>query len=349
MQTPMSHGSPRSPVAAGIVVAMLAMLIFPAAIALHSVRFPSTLVATNPNPSPHGYTRSLLLFLVPIIVIAFWFLPSEGLEIPKKAFWRTISVLVPLGSLLDFICAQWFFKFPNRDSTLGIPAPALGKPVPIEEYIFYLTGFLMILLLYIWLSEYWVAAYTVPDYRIAANSIDRLLQFHPLSLILGLVLISAAVVYKKVCAASSDGWPGYFSVLVLWGLVPSVAFYRVVRRLINWRALSLTIFFVLLVSMIWEATLALPYGWWDYQHRQMVGIFIGAWCNLPVEAVLVWLAVSYGTVILFEAMKIWQASNRPAREAMLGMPPRRPVSLHKRLGITDASEGGYLTADRDNA
>lgn len=324
METPRPHGSPSSTVAAGIVVAMLAMLIFPAAIALHSVRFPLTLVATNPNPSPHGYTWSLLLFLIPIIVIAFWFLPNEGLDIPQKAFWRTIFVLVPLGWLLDFICAQWFFQFPSADSTLGIPAPALGKPVPIEEYFFYLAGFLMILLLYIWLSEYWVAAYTVPDYRIAANSAGRLLQFHPTSLILGLALIGAAVTYKKLFAAPSDGWPGYFCVLVMWGLVPSVGFYRVVRRLINWQALSMTIFFVLLVSMIWEATLALPYGWWNYQHRQMVGIFIGAWCNLPVEAVFVWLAVSYGTVILFEAMKIWQASNRPAREALLGLPPRPP-------------------------
>jgi hypothetical protein len=128
MQTPRPHGSPSSTVAAGIVVAMLAMLVFPAAIALHSVRFPSKLVATNPNPSPHGYTWSLTLFLVPIIVTAFWFLPSERLDIPPKAFWRTIFVLVPLGWLLEFICAQWFFQFPSPDSTLGIPAPALGKP-----------------------------------------------------------------------------------------------------------------------------------------------------------------------------------------------------------------------------
>lgn len=193
MQRPRPDGSPSSTLAAGIVIAMLAMLIFPAAIALHSVRFPAKLVATNPNPSPHGYTWSLLLFLVPIIVIAFWFLPSEELDIPQKAFWRTITVLVPLGCLLDFVCAQWFFQFPSPVSTLGIPAPALGKPVPIDEYFFYLTGFLMILLLYIWLSEYWVAAYTIPDYRIAANSTERLLQFHPLSLILGLVLMAIAL------------------------------------------------------------------------------------------------------------------------------------------------------------
>jgi hypothetical protein len=51
----------------------------------------------------------------------------------------------------------------------------------------------------------------------------------------------------------------------------------------------------------------------------MMGVFIGAWSGLPVEAVLVWLAVTYGTVILFEAVKIWQASGRPARDAFLGL------------------------------
>ncbi|MBZ5574118.1 MAG: hypothetical protein LAO09_19815 [Acidobacteriia bacterium] len=90
------------------------------------------------------------------------------------------------------------------------------------------------------------------------------------------------------------------------------------RRFINWRALSLTMYFILLISMLWEATLALPYGWWNYQHRAMMGVFIGAWSDLPVEAVLVWLAVTYGTVNLFEAVKIWQASGRRARAAFLG-------------------------------
>ena len=60
-------------------------------------------------------------------------------------------------------------------------------------------------------------------------------------------------------------------------------------------------------SVLWEATLALPYGWWNYQHPAMMGVFIGAWSGLPLEAVLVWLAVTYGTVIMFEVVKIWQS------------------------------------------
>ena len=296
---------------------MLAMVVIPAALTLVSVRSPGTLTV-GPNPSPHGYTWSLLLFLVPIVTIAGWFLPSEGLEVPQRAFWWTIGILAPLGCLLDVVFARWFFYFPNAQATLGILAPALGRPVPVEEYVFYLTGFLMILLLYVWLSEYWLSAYTVQDYAGEARSLDRLLKFHPTSVVVGVALIAMAIAYKKLFSSVREGWPGYFIVLVVGGLIPAVGLLPTTRRFINWRALSLTMFFLLLISLLWEATLALPYGWWNYQHRAMMGIFIGAWSELPIEAVLVWLAVTYATVVVFEAVKIWQASGRPARRAFLG-------------------------------
>jgi hypothetical protein len=297
---------------------MLAMVVMPAAFTLRSVSSPGRL-EVGPDPSPHGYTWSLLLFVVPIVAMLLWFFPSEGLEIPRRSFWRTIGILLPIGCLLDVVFAQWFFCFPNPKATLGILAPALGRPVPVEEYVFYLTGFITVLLLYVWLSEYWLSAYTVEDYRGEARALDRLLQFHPTSLVLGLGLIAAAILYKKFFSSVPGGSPGYFIVLVGGGLIPSASFYPVTRRFINWRAMSLTMFFVLLVSLLWEATLALPYGWWNYQHPAMMGLFIGAWSGLPIEAVMVWLAVTYGTVILFEAVKIWQASGRRAREAFLGL------------------------------
>jgi len=317
MSKPRSYASPSPTIAAGIVVVMLAMVVIPAALTLHSVSSPGKL-NVGADASPHGYTWSLLLFIVPILVIGLWFLPSEGLEIPQRAFWRTIGILAPIGCLLDVIFAQWFFYFPNSKAALGIAAPAMGRPVPIEEYVFYLTGFITVLLMYVWLSEYWLAAYTVEDYTGEARAARRLIQFHSTSLLLGLALIVAAVAYKKWFSSVPAGWPGYFIVLVVGGLIPSVGFYPVARRYINWRALSLTMFFTLLVSLLWEATLALPYGWWNYQHGAMMGVFIGAWSGLPVEAVFVWLAVTYGTVILFEVVKIWQASGRRAKEAFLG-------------------------------
>ena len=296
---------------------MLAMMAIPAAIALHSVVTPAS-VHAEPGASPHGYTWSLLLFIVPIIVIGGWLLPSEGLEVPRRAFGWTLGITATVGCLLDVVFAHWFFLFPDPKATLGILAPALGKWVPIEEYFFYFAGFTTILLLYVWFSEYWVAAYTIADYRDEARAMPRLLQFHPTSLIFAIALIGGAFVYKRYFSDVREGWPGYFIVLVIGGLAPAASLYPTTKRFINWRALSMTMFFIMLVSMLWEATLALPFGWWNYQHNAMVGVFIGAWSGLPVEAVLVWLAVSYGTVILFESVKIWQASEKRAREAFLG-------------------------------
>ncbi len=320
MRAPRSHGLPSPTVCAVIVIAMLAMIVIPAAITLQTVHLPVPLMPVKQNSTPYGYTWSLLLFIVPVIVIATWLLPSEELKIPKRAFGWTIAILIPLGCLLDVFFAQWFFDYPNIGATLGIRAPALGRPVPVEEYVFYATGFLAVLLLYIWLGEFWLAAYNVPDYPGEARKMSRLLQFHPTSLILAVILIGAALFYKKHCAAPIDraGFPGYFTVLVAGGLLPAVSFFPVAKRFINWRALSLTLFFMLLVSLLWEATLAIPYGWWNYQHRQMTGIFIGAWSGLPIEGAFVWIAATYATAIVFEVVKVVLASERPVRDALLG-------------------------------
>jgi hypothetical protein len=299
---------------------MLAMIVIPTAITLQTIHAPAPLMPVNQNSTPHGYTFSLLLFIFPIVFIAGWFLPSEGLHIPRRAFWWTLAILVPLGFMLDFFFAQWFFDYPNLGATIGVRAPALGRPVPVEEYVFYLTGFLAVLLLYVWLGEFWLAAYNVPDYGGEARQVRRLLQFHVTSSILAVALIGAACFYKKHLALPEDqaGFPGYFSFLVAGALLPSVSFFPVARRFINWRALSLTLFFMLLVSLLWEATLAVPYNWWNFQHRQMIGLFIGAWSCLPIEEVFVWIAVTYATVIVFEVVKVWLASERSIRDALLG-------------------------------
>jgi hypothetical protein len=317
---PRSHGLPSPSVCAAIVIAMLAMIVIPTAITLQTIHAPAPLMPVNQNSTPHGYTLSLLLFIFPIVLIAGWFLPSEQLRIPRRAFWWTLAILVPLGFLLDFFFAQWFFDYPNTGATLGIGAPALGRPVPVEEYVFYLTGFLAVLLLYVWLGEFWLAAYNVPDYPGEARKMRRLLQFHPTSLILAVALIAAAWFYKKHFALPQDqaGFPGYFTFLVAGALLPAVSFFPVARRFINWRALSLTLFFMLLVSLLWEATLAVPYNWWNFQHRQMMGLFIGAWSRLPIEEVCVWIAVTYATAIVFEVVKIWLASERSVHDALLG-------------------------------
>ncbi|MGH9605231.1 MAG: hypothetical protein ACRD3N_05965 [Terracidiphilus sp.] len=304
-----------------IVLAMVLMLAVPVALTLIAVRlsaFRPIAEVVRGDPSPYGYTVSLLIFLVPIVLIAFWFLPQEQLPVSKRAFWWTIGILFPLGAALDFFFAQFFFLFPNPHATLGIAAPALGSPVPIEEYFFYLTGFLAVLLLYIWLDGYWLCAYSVPEADDRRASLRRLIGFHPDSVVLGALLISAAIVYRKLAVPHTPGFPGYFVFLVLCSLLPSIALFSAVGSTINWRALSLTLFIMVLTSLLWEATLALPYGWWAYRDGAMVGVYIRAWDNLPIEAVFVWIAVTFATVLVYEAIRCWQATGKPARRAFFG-------------------------------
>src|ERR1700678_3011193 len=155
---------PQSPrVSSWLVAVILAMIAVPAAVTLHTIHLSAlnTATATTSGASPYGYTVSLLLFIIPILVIALWFLPQGDVKISRKSLGWTIALLFPIGAGLDFFFARYFFVFPNESATLGIKAPALGAPVPVEEYAFYLTGFICVLLLYIWLDEYWLTAYNV--------------------------------------------------------------------------------------------------------------------------------------------------------------------------------------------
>ena len=302
-----------------VVFATAAALIIPAAIALRTVVHPAILQVTSDNPTPLGYTWSLALFIIPIGVLAWWFACRPDLKFPRKAFWRTIAVLAPLGFVLDLLFGNAFFIFPNKAATLGCNVPALGGAIPIEEFIFYLTGFMLVLLSYIWCDEYWMAAYNVPDYKEAARDITRIVRFHFGSVVLGVVLIAAAVLYRKFVSNASEGFPWYFIYLICASLVPSAGFFYTAQRFINWRAFSFTFFLLLLISLLWEVTLALPYGWWEYRTGILMGLHIGAWSGLPIEAVCVWFAVSFTTIITYEVIKIWKALGTRALEAFFGI------------------------------
>lgn len=302
-----------------VVFAIIAVLVIPAALTLWSVAQPGVLRIDSETPTPMGYTVSLLLFLVPIAALAWWFACRLDLRFPRKSFWRTIAVLAPVGFALDLLFGNAFFTFPNVRATLGINVPGVGGTLPIEEFLFYLMGFMLVLLSYIWGDEYWVRAYNVPDYAEAAKGIPRLVRFHLPSVVLGVALIAAAAIYKKMFSGSPAGFPWYFTYLVTASLIPSAGFFHTTQPFINWRAFSFTFFLILLISLLWEVTLAVPYGWWGYRPETMMGLNIGAWSNLPVEAVCVWLAVSFTTVIVYEVIKIWQVLGKRALEAFFGI------------------------------
>src|ERR1700747_3706799 len=121
MQTSVSRRGPKARTSAWVVVAMLPMIIVPAALTLNSVRSPAKLEMTADNPTPYGYTWSLLLFIIPILVIAIGFLPKAEIKIPRQAFWWTSGILAPVGCATDFWFASRFFLFEYPGATLQIP------------------------------------------------------------------------------------------------------------------------------------------------------------------------------------------------------------------------------------
>ena len=300
-----------------VVAVIVALLVVPATLTLRTVAEPGRLLIESPNPTPYGYTWSLVLFLIPLTGLAMWFLRHPKLQFQRKAFWLTIGVLAPLGFGLDILFGNMFFVFRNEGSIIGWRIPAVGEPIPVEEFVFYLSGFMVVLLIYIWCDEYWVAKYNVPDYEAEAGKVGPILKFHWRSVAVGAVLLAAAVIVKRFSAVP-EGFPWYFTYLVGASVIPSAGLFRSARDFINWRAFSVTFLWILLVSLLWEATLGVPYDWWNYHHGVMMGIFIGAWAELPLEAVCVWFAVTFTTVIFYEVIKIWRAMKKPVRAAFFG-------------------------------
>src|SRR6266496_6233145 len=106
-----------------VIFAIAAALIIPAAFTLRTVIHPVILQPTSDNPTPLGYTWSLLLFIIPIAALGRWFACRPDLQFPRKAFWRTIAVLAPLGFSLDLLFGNAFFVFTNKAATLGCEIP----------------------------------------------------------------------------------------------------------------------------------------------------------------------------------------------------------------------------------
>ena len=299
----------------------------PAALTLRTARVPRPMMPLKQDPTPLGYTWSLGLFLFPVAVMTLWFFLHPDQRFQKKAFARTLAFLIPTGIVLDLIWGCTFFQFINEHAVLGLWIPARGGRVPIEEFIFYGAGFVAVLMAYIWCDEYWLGMYNIDrdGYRDRAHQIPKVVQFYWQAPAVGLVLGLAACLYKWYASDYPTGWPGYAFFLIGVALVPTMWLYRTAEPFINWRALSFTYFLLLLISLLWEATVAVPYQWWGYRDGAMLGIFIDAWSRLPIEAAILWSVVTFTTIIWYEAVKVFLAmEQRTTRKALFGGGPARP-------------------------
>jgi hypothetical protein len=92
-------GLPRRPRESFRVVFLIAgLLILPAALTLRTVLHPGVLQNDSSDPTPLGYTWSLLLFIIPLAALGAWFARRPDLGLARKSFWRTIAVLAPASS-----------------------------------------------------------------------------------------------------------------------------------------------------------------------------------------------------------------------------------------------------------
>jgi hypothetical protein len=93
-----------------------------------------------------------------------------------------------------------------------------------------LTGFL-VLLLYVWLGEFWVAAYNVLDYPSEAPKMRRLLHFqsHLAGPRCGPDWCRMVLQEASRPAEDQASFPGYLTFLVVGALLPAVSLFPAVR------------------------------------------------------------------------------------------------------------------------
>lgn len=295
-----------------VFLGMIAVIVGPGLLTLRTVETPAQLSLTHPNPTPYGYTWSLLIFVLPVIVLETWFLRRPRRELKRRAFWGTIGLFTGAGLIMDIFFGHVLFRFENPGATLGLYFPSYDPSrgwlwvLPIEEFFFYLSGTMFMLLVYIWADLFWFEHYDSAEYHREARNLYRLLAPDFRLALLGGLVILLAVLYKKLGPHTYQaGFPTYFVLQTLALFTPTFMFFRTVKPFINWRAFSLTFFSLGLVSMFWEATLGVPYRWWGYNPEHMLGIFIGAWANLPLEAVLLWGVSGWINVMTYELLRMY--------------------------------------------
>jgi len=267
------------------------------------------------------YFTSLAFWLVPTLLLLPRFLAytdSGGRR--RSAMLITTGAIVAMGVLLDVVFGHVILQFDESSAAYlaVITVPALGARVPVEEFLFYAMAPIATLLLYGWASEYWMARYT-PRFVPRAGSVhERIIQISPAALLVGVILMLAGLAIYQRNPARDAMVPGYFTFLIALAFVPAVFLFSVLRTYVNWRAFGVTALYLLVTSMAWETTLAVPRHWWGYKPSGMLGIWVQAWTAdpawpFPLEAVLVWFASPFAMVLTYEFVKLKKYLADPAK------------------------------------
>lgn len=280
----------------GIVVVVVVTM----AATLSTIRVARPLMPVDDNPSPYGYTVSLLLWIGPLVAMLWGYHRRQDDRRELAPVWICLALLALIGFVLDVLFASTFFTFVNREAVVGLWVPVVGGSVPVEEFVFYASGFAAILLTYLWMKSLW---HDEPQRDFSHPRYQRTVGMSIRTLAVGVALAVLGIVVKKL-GPMPEGLPGYYLFLLALAILPTMIFLPIVNDMIHWPALSTTFGLITLIALVWEATLAVPFQWWGYQPEAMLGIFIRGWSNLPLEAVILWLAVCFATAVIYELIRI---------------------------------------------
>ena len=281
----------------------------------------------NPNYSERaGYTKSLILVYLPWIFLLCWYYKTKDAyleKIGKALFWNAIFI-GGVWIVLDIFLANLLFRFPDPNAHLvtfwgytwagdcqtiwTIFSPDCYKrTIPVEEVLFYLGSAALLRLLYMWAAEDMFKAYSLPRdvYEREAHDALPLVQWNKRLIITALVILAVGVLVKKFWPHPyHEGWPYYLFAELVIVFLPLCALYNKVHKFTNPRAFLFVMVLQVLVSIVWEATLALPYGYWNYKLTAMVGLVAIPWSNLALEACFLWVSVAWGVMFMYELSKI---------------------------------------------
>ncbi len=270
-----------------------------------------------------NYFTSLTMWLIPILYLwpTFAMLTANGTGRRRRALLATVALIVGLGVVLDFVIGFLTLRFPGCSDPNVAPTgryllclPAVNGRIPIEELLFYAMGPVAMVLVYACADERWLGKYNPPD-----DLVDlKLIQVSPRIAVVGAAGAVAALILWRI----NGTFPTYFAFLVAGAVLPAMFLYRSIGGLTNWPAFAVTTLYVILTSVIWEATLAIPRSWWGYEPSGMIGATIAAWSRgesiFPIEAAVVWLFAPFASVLTYEFAKALTHHPKPTRVALFG-------------------------------
>jgi hypothetical protein len=246
-------------------------------------------------------------------------LTADGTGRRRRALWYSAGTIVLLGIVLDFALGFLTLRFPGCSEPADASPylfclPAVRGSIPIEELLFYAMGPVAMVLVYACADERWLSRYNPKD-----DLLDlKLIQVSP-----NLAIVAAAAVVVAIALWRVNGtFPTYFLFLSAGAVLPAMFLYRTIGNLTNWPALAVTTLYVILTSVIWEVTLAIPRQWWGYEPSGMMGLTIAAWSRgesiFPVEAAVVWLFAPFSSILMYEFAKALTHHPRSTRAALFG-------------------------------